>query len=187
MVSLTSLILPIVLSAVAVFIVSSITHMVLPYHRKDFAGLPNEDDVMDVIRRANVPAGEYMFPHGGGMEAFKDPAFVAKFERGPIGLLTLSPGRKGTGMGKALSLWFVYCLIVSLFAGYLASRALGPGAEAGEIARFTSTVAFAGYVLALWQSSIWFNRPVITNLKNTFDGLLYAAATAAVFVFLWPS
>jgi hypothetical protein len=187
MVPLASLWLPIVLAAVAVFFISAIVHMVLPIHKKDFAGLPNEDEVMEAMRRANVSRGDYMFPHAGGMEAMKDPAFMAKFARGPIGILTLVPGRPDTGMGKALALWFVYCLVVSLFAAYIASRALSAGAEDMQVARFTGAVSFIGYTLALWQSSIWYNRPVLVNIKNTFDGLLYAIATAVVFCVLWPS
>jgi hypothetical protein len=107
-------------------------------------------------------------------------------ERGPIGLLSLSPGRKPS-MGKSLALWFVYTLVVSLFAAYIASHALPAGAEDMEIVRFTGAVSFVGYVLAQWQSSIWYNRPVSTNLKLTFDGLLYALATAAVFCVMWPA
>lgn len=187
MVPLSSLVLPIVLSAVAVFGVSSLVHMVLRYHNTDFARLPNEDEVMETLRRATVSAGEYMFPHGGGMEAFKDPAFVSKFERGPIGMVTVGPGRKGTGMGRALFLWFLYSLAVSLIAGYIAGAALPAGAEASAIVRFTFTVSFTGYVVALWQSSIWYMKPVSTNIKNTIDGLLYAGATAAVFVLMWPA
>ena len=186
MVPLSSLLLPILLSGVAVFILSSVIHMVLPYHRSDFAGLPNENEVMDALRRGNAAPREYMFPHhGGGMEALKDPAFVAKLERGPIGTLILSPGRTPS-MAKPLSLWFIYTLVVSLFAAYIASRALAPGADDKQIVRFIASVAFIGYVLAAWQSSIWYNRPVSTNLKLTFDGLLYSLATAAVFCVMWP-
>jgi len=187
MVPLSSLLLPIVLSAVAYFIVSSIVHMVLRYHQSDFAGLSNEDEVVNAVRSGNPAPREYMFPHSGaGMAALKDPAFVAKLERGPIGTMILSPGRKPT-MGKQLALWFVFTLVVSWLAAYVASRALAPGAEDIEVMRFTTTVAFIGYVVAAWPSSIWFHRPVATNLKNTFDGLLYALATGAVFCLMWPA
>jgi hypothetical protein len=43
MVALTSLWLPILLSAVIVFVASSIMHMLLPYHRSDYQQLPEED------------------------------------------------------------------------------------------------------------------------------------------------
>ena len=42
MVTLASLWLPILLSAVAVFIASSLVHMVLKYHDSDYPGLPSE-------------------------------------------------------------------------------------------------------------------------------------------------
>src|SRR6266851_8791731 len=43
MVSLSALWLPIVLSAVIVFVASSIMYMLLPYHRSDYRKLPEED------------------------------------------------------------------------------------------------------------------------------------------------
>ena len=67
MTSLTSLWLPILLSAVAVFIVSSIVHMVLPHHRTDFAKLPAEDQVMSAIGQGATARGTYMFPYAGSM------------------------------------------------------------------------------------------------------------------------
>jgi hypothetical protein len=187
MVPLASLWLPILLSAIAVFVLSALAHMLLKYHQSDFAGLSNETEVMDAVRRSNATSGEYMFPHSaGGMESMKDPVWLEKFKRGPVGMLTIVPTRGDPGLGRSLSLWFVYNLVVSLIAGYLASRVFGPGEEARQVFRLTSTVAFAGYVLALWQSTIWYSRPVSTNIKNTIDGLLYSLATGAVFCWLWP-
>lgn len=187
MVSLMSLWLPIVLSAVAVFLVSFVAHMVLKYHNSDFRQLPNEDAILAALRQHNVPVGEYMFPHMGAAQGnpMKDPAFIEKRTLGPAGILTVMP----SGMPKLsghLAQWFVYSLLVSLFAGYLASRALPMGAAGSEVFRFTATVAFAGYGLALIHDSIWFGRPWGTTIKNLIDALLYGAATAAVFVWMWP-
>ena len=64
---------------------------------------------------------------------------------------------------------------------------LWPGADYLAIFRFTGATAFIGYTLALWQNSIWFKRKWSTNLKNTFDGLIYALFTAGTFGWLWPS
>jgi hypothetical protein len=186
MVPVSSLWLPIVLSAVAVFIASSILHMLLKYHQTDFDQLPSEDAVLDALRPHNIPPGDYVMPWGGGMEAMKDPAWLAKYERGPVGFVTIMRSGKPT-MTKELVLWFIYSLVVSLFAAYVAGRARGPGAEYMDIFRFTSTVAFAGYVLALWQSTIWYKRKVSTNIKNTIDGFIYALVTAGVFGWLWPA
>lgn len=188
MVSLMSLWIPIVLAAVAVFLVSSIVHMILPYHRTDVAKLPAEEDVMAALRAANVPSGDYVFPHGGSMAAMKDPVYLEKYKRGPVGALTIFPAVKTErpSMTAELSQWFVFNVVVSLFAAYLASRALGAGAGAWEVVRFTGTVAFAAYGLGSVPESIWWKRKWSSTLKGLFDGLLYALATGAVFAWMWP-
>jgi hypothetical protein len=159
--------------------------MMLTYHRTDYSRLPDEEKVLDALRPLNVPAGEYIFPHAGSMAAMKDPAYAEKLSRGPVGMLTLRP----TGpfnMGGSLALWFVYSAVVSAFAAYVTGRAVGPGAEYLAVFRFSGTVAFAGYSLALLQGSIWSFRRWSTTWKSVFDGLVYALLTAGVFGWLWP-
>ena len=63
MVALTALWIPILLSAVIVFVASSIIHMALPYHRSDYKRLPDEDKVMAALRSVGVTRGMYVFPH----------------------------------------------------------------------------------------------------------------------------
>ena len=184
MVTLMSLLLPILLSAILVFIASSIIHMFLGYHANDYRAVPNEDAVRAALR--DIPPGDFAIPHAGSMEAMKSAEFTEKMKAGPIVMMTVSPGQT-PAMGKELTLWFVYCVVVSIFAAYIAGRALGPAALYLDVFRFTGTVAFAGYALAQWQSTIWYRRSAMTSLKNTFDGLVYALLTAGVFGWLWPS
>lgn len=186
MISVMSLWLPILLSAVAVFFVSFIVHMLLPYHRTDFDRIPNEDAVMAALGSHNIPQGEYMFPHASDPGAMKDPAYIEKRTKGPAGILAVMPNGM-PGMGKFLGQWFLYSLVVSVFCAYIAGRALAPGAEGAEVFRYTMTVGFLGYGLALIHDSIWYYRKWSTTWKNLFDALLYGAATAAVFMFMWPS
>ena len=186
MVPLVSLWLPILLSAVIVFVASFLLHMVLRYHNSDFSAVPAEDQVASALRSAGVAPGDYMIPHGGGPEAMKDPAFVEKMKRGPVAVMTVLPSGPPT-MGAELAQWFVYCVVISIFAGYVAGRALDPGATYLDVFRFAGTTAFAGYALALWQDRIWFKRKLSTTLKQTFDGLIYALLTAGVFGWLWPA
>ena len=89
-------------------------------------------------------------------------------------------------MGMSLFMWFLYSIVVGIFAAYVAGRALGPDAHYLAVFRFTGVTAFVGYTLALWQNSIWFNRKLSTTIKNTIDGLIYALFTAGVFGWLWP-
>ena len=185
MVALTSLWLPILLSAVIVFFASWVIHMLLPYHRTDFGKLSAEDDVMDALRRFDVPPGDYMVPCGGGPESMRDPKFIEKMKRGPIALVTfMKPGPPS--MGSNLAQWFVYCLVVSIFAAYVSSRALEPGSRYLSVFRFAGTTAFVAYALALVQDSIWYKRAWSTTFKNLFDGLVYGSLTAGTFGWLWP-
>ncbi|MBC7791989.1 MAG: hypothetical protein H7Z74_18740, partial [Anaerolineae bacterium] len=50
MTGLIMLWLPIILSAVIVFVVSSIIHMALPWHKSDYPKVPNEDQVRNALR-----------------------------------------------------------------------------------------------------------------------------------------
>ena len=186
MVPLMSLWLPILLSAVLVFLVSSVIHMLLGYHASDFAPVPSEDAAMDAMRPFNIPPGDYMMPHAGSSAAMKDPQYQEKMQRGPVVVMTVFPSGQ-TSMGASLVQWFLYAVLVSLFAGYVAGRALGSGAPYLEVFRFVGTVAFASYALALLQQSIWFKKKWSTTLKSVFDGLIYALLTAGVFGWLWPN
>ena len=157
MVPLTDLWLPILLSAVFVFILSSIVHMVLPHHRTDYAKVPREDEVMTALRPFNIPAGDYLMPRPDSPSAMSSPEYIAKRDKGPVAIFTIFPSGPA-GMGQALVLWFVYCVSVGIFAGYVTGRAFGPGTDYMTVFRFAGTTAFACYTMALWQHSIWYRR-----------------------------
>lgn len=185
-VPLSALVIPIVVSAIFVFAASSVIHMMLGWHAGDLSKLPNEDGVRDALRPFAVPPGTYGMPHAASASAMNDPAFLAKMEAGPNAFITmLKPGKPA--MGKELTLWFLYSLVVSLFAAYIAGRALGPGAYYLDVFRFAGTTAFAGYALGTFQESIWWHRKWSTTAKNVVDGLIYAGLTAGTFGWLWPS
>lgn len=184
MVPLASLWLPILVSAVIVFVVSSIIHMLLPYHRNDFRRLPSEEKVLEALRSFDIPPGEYMAPRPLTRKDMGTPEFQAKLKQGPV--LHATFWKHSGGMGTQLLQWFLYSIVVSLFAAYLTSRAVAPGATYLEVQRFAGATAFMGYSLALWQSSIWYKRPWSTTLKTTFDGLIYAFMTGGTFGWLWP-
>jgi hypothetical protein len=185
MVPLVSLWLPIVLSAVIVFVVSSILHMVLPYHKGDLRKVPKEDEVMAALRSFNIPPGDYSMPCGGSMADAKSPEFKKKLNEGPVIYMTVVPSGPSS-MGRSLVLWFCYSVIVGIFAAYIAGRALGPEARYLQVFRFAGCTAFTGYSLALLQQSIWYHRNWWTTLKSVFDGLLYGCLTAGTFGWLWP-
>jgi hypothetical protein len=185
MVPLSSLGVPILVSAVIVFLASALLHMVLPWHSKDFSKMSNEDDVLEALRRANVAPGDYLAPRPDTHAAMKDPKFLERQKRGPIVIMTLSSG-SDVSMGKPLAMWFLFCVVVNLFAGYIASRALAPGVHYLEVFRFVGTAAFMGYSLGYIPNSIWYRRRWSTTMKVVIDGLLFALLTAGTFGWLWP-
>jgi hypothetical protein len=185
MVPFPSLILPIVLAAVLVFVASTVIHMMLGYHKHDMRAIPNEDAVLEALHKFPVPPGDYMAPRAPSMAAMKDPAFLAKLNRGPVFIATfLKPGP--FNMGSSLGWWFVYCLVVGAFAAYLAGAVLAPGEAYLKVFRVTGTVAFTGYTLALWQGNIWYGKSVGNSIRHTLDGLAYALLTGGAFGWLWP-
>lgn len=186
MVSIISLWLPIILSAVLVFVLSSIIHMVLPYHKSDFKKLPEEDKVMEDIGKFNIPPGDYMFPDAADSKERSSQEFKDKLNKGPVGVMTIFPSG-GFNMGSSLVIWFIYCLIVEIFAAYIASRALASGAYYLSVFRFAGATAFIGYGLALMQNSIWYRKSWATTFKFIFDGLIYALFTGGIFGWLWPA
>lgn len=185
MTSLTVLWLPILLSAVFVFIASSIIHMLPLWHKGDYPAVPNQDVAIAALRPLAIPPGEYMMPRALNMADMKTPEFIEKMNKGPIMVLTVI--RNGpVSMTRSLVLWFFYCVVVSFFSAYITSRALLPGADYLQVFRFAGATAFIAYTLAIWQMSIWFNRSWSLAFKDTVDGLIYGLLTAGTFGWLWP-
>ena len=185
MVSIASLWLPILLSAVIVFLASWMIHMFLPYHRTDFGKLPAEDQVMEALRKFNIPPGDYMMPRPAGPEGMRSPEFLDKMKKGPVIVMTVIKSGP-PAMGANLAQWFLYCVIVGGIAAYVAGRALQPGDPYLKVFRFAGCTAFVGYAVALWQDSIWYKRAWSTTIKNTIDGLIYGLLTGGTFGWLWP-
>ncbi len=186
MVSIMSLWLPILLSAVFVFVASSIIHMFLSYHKNNFKKVPNEAGVMDALRPFNLSPGDYMMPLCGGTAEMKSPEFTEKLKKGPVVAMTVFPNGPFSMTGS-LVLWFLFAIAVSILAAYIASRALPATAHYLDVFRFAGTTAFIGYSFALLHDSIWYKRCWGTTFKFMFDGLIYGLLTGGTFGWLWPA
>ncbi len=184
MTGLRSLWLPILLSSVFVFIVSSLIHMLPLWHQRDFAKAPDEDKVRDALRPLAIPPGDYMVPRPDPKE-MRSPEFKEKLKQGPVLIMTVLPNGM-MAMGRSMALWFVYVLVMGIFAAYVAGRALPHPAPYLHVFRFAGATAFIGYASALWPYSIWYRRAWSTTVKGTIDGLIYALVTAGTFGWLWP-
>jgi hypothetical protein len=185
MVSLTALWLPIVLAAVVVFIASSIIHMVFKYHNSEYRQLPEEGAILDAMRGAKVGRGFYSFPYAGSMKEMGSPEMTEKYTQGPVGIININPSGP-PAMGKPLVLWFIYSIVVGIFAGYLASRTLDPGTHYLQVFRVVGCASFMAYSFAHFSDAIWKMKPCSMTLKHAFDGLVYGLLTAGIFGWLWP-
>src|SRR5262249_36575425 len=174
----------ILLSAVACFIASSVIHMALGYHQSDYGKVPQEDAVMEALRKFAIPPGDYCVPRPASRHDLKSPEYQEKVKRGPVVMMTVMSGY--FAMGKRFTQWFVFLIVVGVFAAYVTGHALAPGASGRAVFRFVGTVAFIGYGLALWPLSIWYERSWMTTLKANVDALIYGLVTAGVFAWLWP-
>jgi hypothetical protein len=184
MVPLSALWLPILLSAVIVFVASSVMHMLLPYHQSDYQKLPEEDKVLSTLGGMNLKRGLYIFPYCTHKE-MKSPAVLEKFKQGPVGMLTIRPSGM-PAMGKFLVQWFVYCLLVGFFVAYLTGHTVMSGAHYLAVFRVAGTAGFLAYGLGHISDSIWKGQTWSATLKEVFDGLVYGLLTAGTFGWLWP-
>jgi hypothetical protein len=185
MVALTALWLPILVAAVVVFIVSSIVHMALPWHRSDYSALPGEDGIRTAMQQAKVPPGDYIVPYCTSMKGAGSDEMLKKYKEGPVGMLTIFPNGP-FAMGKSLVSWFLFSIAVGVFAAYLAGHTLGSEAHYLEVFRIVGAVSFLGYAGAAPVASIWRGQRWWTTIKHMIDGFVYACLTAGVFGWLWP-
>jgi hypothetical protein len=180
---LTTLWLPILLSAVFVFIVSSVIHMVLGYHASDYQKVPNEDQVIDKLRDLNIPPGHYSIPKAESMKNYNSPEFQARLAKGPN--MMISVHKPGVSMSSNLIKWFGFLLLVNIFVAYVSSHTISPGTEYLKVHQVAGCVAFMGYGLGLFQDAIWGGKSWGATWKMVFDALVYGLVTGGTFGWLW--
>ena len=181
-----SLWIPVLVSAVAVFVISSILHMALKYHSADYKALPNEDAVREALGKGSLAPGLYQLPHCTDMKSMQDAAHKAKYEKGPVAVITVIPNGV-PAMPKYLAQWFMFSVFVSFVVAYVARHTLHPGSDGMLVMRITGTVAFAAYGLTNVLDSIWKGQPWANTGRALIDGAIYAVTTGATFRLLWPA
>ena len=177
--------LPILVTAVLIFIASSLIHMVFKWHNSDYGKLANEDDVRAAIRAGSPPPGQYVLPHCTDMKDMQGEAMQKKFVEGPNAFVTIRKNGLPT-MGTALSLWFVYCIVIAAVAGAIALHVYGPNANALRAGHLVGLVSFLAFTGGSIQMGIWMGKPWGSVAKDALDGFIYATVGALTFMWLWP-
>jgi hypothetical protein len=184
--ALLALWLPILLSAVAVFVISSLIHMVFKWHASDYRAFANEDAVSAAIRAGQPTPGRYVLPYCSDMKDMASEEMKKKYEEGPVGHVTIMPNG-AHNMGKYLGLWFLWCLVIAIVTAFIVTQLMGLSPARGRAAaKLAGAVTFIAHGFGSITESIWMGRSWSTTAKNLLDAALYALGTGAVFYYLWP-
>ncbi len=176
--------IPILASAVLVFIASSIIHMAIKWHQADYHGFANEEAVRSAIRAGNAAPGQYVVPYCREMKDMAAPEMQAKFREGPNAFVAIRPAGPPS-MGRPLGLWFVYLVAVGVLAAYIASKTLPATATFWQVCRVASVLPFMAYCGGSVQLAIWMGKPWPSVARDLLDGLIYGAITGLTFAWLW--
>lgn len=181
---MAQLVVPILVSAVAVWFYSALAWMVMGHHAADTQQAPDEDALMAAIRTLGIGPGTYGFPRPATKAECRDPKFMEKWKAGPTGLLNVwGP----MSMGRNMALSFGLYLLVSVGVAYIGSAAFAPGAPFGRVMQALGTAGVMAYVIAALPHAIWFQTRRQAVLSCAFDGLVQGLITGAIFAWMWPA
>jgi len=178
--------LPIVVSAVIVFVVSALMWTVMPHHKKEWAGLKEEAGILEALRKSAPAPGLYMFPWTDDPKERQSDAMKKRYSEGPTGMLTVIDGAAMLNMGPMMVKSVIFYLVVAFFAAYVAHHALPVGADYLKVFQIVGSVGFMAFAFGSVPESIWFGRPWSSWLLQAVDSLIYALLMAGTFGWLWP-
>jgi hypothetical protein len=172
--------MPIVASAVLVWLMGALIWTVLPWHKSDFSKTSDEAAVRSALK--GLSPGWYNVPHCNSMDELKNEDMQQKFKDGPLAFITIVPSGLPQMGGKLVSM-IVYNLIVAVLCAYMITI-LGTDGTYLHVFRIACTTAFIAYGVAYIQDSIWFGRPWANTLKSFLDAAIYGLLTGGVFGWL---
>lgn len=178
--TIMSLWLPIIVTAVVMFIAGSVIWMFMPWHKTEWQKTPDEEAVRAALK--GCPPGMYTVPNANPAD-FKNPDVQKKLVDGPQGFITIVPSGM-PAMGGKLVMMFAYNLVVATICAYMVSRTLEVGADYLSVFRVSGTVAFIAYGMAYVQESVWFGRKWSATMTTFLDALIYALLTGGIFGWL---
>lgn len=173
--------MPIVVSAIVVFIASSLVHVVVKWHNSDYKKTGDEEAARAAL--SGSEPGIYLVPFCVDPAELKDEAVAQKYKDGPQAFITVVPNGLPQ-MGPPLLKTFVFYLFVGCLCAYFVSRTITEGADYLEVFRVAGAVAWIAHGVALIPDSIWFGKPWPVTAKYLVDALVYGLLTGGVFGWL---
>jgi hypothetical protein len=180
---LSQLWLPIIVSAVAVWVASAVAWMALPHHKKDWRPMPDEAAFFRAFDSLKFPPGNYGFPDCKDKAKRNDPEVKRRWEAGEMGLLSIW-GKMS--MGRNMVVTFIVYLAISFFVAYIGAAAVKPGATFSQAFQVLGAAGVLAYAFSHIPGSVWFNHYPRAILMCVLDGIVYGLITGAVFAAMWP-
>jgi hypothetical protein len=180
---LISLWIPILLAAVAVFVVSFVCWMVLPLHKHDFTPMADDGPLRSAVRGVGLKPGRYMFPFARDAASRKSKEFMAKYEEGPTGIITIF---RPMNMGVNMLLTFAVFLAATFLIGYLLSITLQRGNDFWRVFQVATTIGVLTYSFSQVPYQIWYQATRANKIACFVEGVVYGITTGLVFALLWP-
>jgi hypothetical protein len=183
---LLALWLPILLSAAAVWVVSTIFGMPFLHHKNDWIGLgpAHENAFTEFLRKSGIKPGNYLFPDFRTREAMESEKVKKALEQGPVGHLSL--WRPPLGMGGKLAGCFVVYLVASTLIAYLASVTLPATAGFAKVFQVVGTAGVLAYSFSFIPNAVWFGAYRRTIVMSVIDGVVFGVMTGVIFAWRWP-
>ena len=113
-------------------------------------------------------------------------AWLAKIKEGPSAMIVVWSSNP-MQMGKQLTQWAVYCLVISALIAHVAVSALHAGDGFARVFYLTGLVGILAYAGNAAIGAIWFGHSWSRTVKDIIDGMIYGVATGLVFAWLWPA
>ena len=177
--------LPIVLTAVALFVLSSLAWTVLPHHTGDFKEIPDPDAWREALAKQGVTSGSYMYPFTEDRAQMKSDDFKQRYTDGPWCLLTAWPARPN--MPRNMLVTLLYFGVVAILIAYVTYEARPLGASFAEVFQVSFTAGALAFLGNGLLNAVWFGKPIRWIITDTADCLAYALAAGVLFAVLWPA
>lgn len=184
--ALTTLWMPVIVTAIAIFIASSLIHMVFKWHNSDYRPLANEDAVRAALSSGTPALGLYAVPYCTDMKEMGSESMMKKLNEGPNAYITVRPNGM-PNMGTMLGQWFLLTLVVAAMVAVATAGAIGPGsANAAGAGYLAGMMTFLAYFVGSLCNSVWMGKTWGSTAKDAGDALIYGVITGTIFLKLWP-
>lgn len=181
---LAGLWIPIVISALAVFTVSSVGRVLVWHRLRNWKALPEEAATVEHLQKSGIAPGLYRFPETHPHNSAEaEESRLHRMNTGPWGTVNIRARQPSPGSALVQSLAF--CLVTSVFVAYLATLALDPGDEFSEVFQVSGTAGLMAYAFGGVPNAIWLGQSFRSTVMDVVDGVILGLITGVVFAAFW--